>query len=74
MSRAKINVLPKFSPVQQRGCALQDEPLPCNIREYTPFTFVQNLTVMGEQVSWMKVASLGLIIAGVVGLNLAGSH
>lgn len=29
---------------------------------------------LGEQVGWVKALSLGLIVAGVVGLNLAGTH
>lgn len=28
---------------------------------------------LGESMSWVKVASLALIVAGVVGLNLAGA-
>jgi small multidrug resistance pump len=40
----------------------------------TAIVAIIGFTFAGEQVSWMKVASLGLIIAGEVGLNLAGSH
>ncbi|HEX6149851.1 multidrug efflux SMR transporter [Nocardioides sp.] len=29
---------------------------------------------LGEQMGWLKAVSLGLIVAGVVGLNLAGAH
>lgn len=29
---------------------------------------------LGEQMGWFKVTSLGLIVLGVVGLNLAGAH
>lgn len=29
---------------------------------------------LGESMSWLKVSSLALIVAGVVGLNLAGAH
>ena len=29
---------------------------------------------LGEQMTLLKAASLGLIVAGVVGLNLAGAH
>jgi small multidrug resistance pump len=29
---------------------------------------------LGEQMGWLKAASLGLIVAGVIGLNLAGAH
>jgi small multidrug resistance pump len=32
------------------------------------------IVAFGEPASMLKLASLGLIIAGVVGLNLAGSH
>ena len=32
------------------------------------------IVAFGEQATALKLASLGLIIAGVVGLNLAGSH
>lgn len=35
---------------------------------------VVGMTALGEPVSPVKLASLGLIIAGVVGLNLAGAH
>jgi len=29
---------------------------------------------LGEQMGWLKAASLGLIVAGVIGLNFAGAH
>jgi small multidrug resistance pump len=29
---------------------------------------------LGESMGWLKAASLGLIVLGVVGLNLVGSH
>ena len=29
---------------------------------------------LGESLGWLKAASLALIVLGVVGLNLAGSH
>ena len=29
---------------------------------------------LGESMSWLKATSLGLILLGVVGLNLVGSH
>jgi len=29
---------------------------------------------LGESMSWVKATSLGLIVLGVVGLNLVGSH
>ncbi len=32
------------------------------------------MTVLGESANPLKVASLGLIVAGVVGLNLTGAH
>jgi quaternary ammonium compound-resistance protein SugE len=35
-------------------------------------TAVLGMTLLGESVSFVKVFSIGLIIAGVVGLNLSG--
>lgn len=29
---------------------------------------------LGEQIGWLKAASLTMIVVGVVGLNLAGTH
>jgi len=29
---------------------------------------------LGEQMGWLKAASLAMIVAGVVGLNFAGAH
>jgi small multidrug resistance pump len=29
---------------------------------------------LGEQMGWLKAASLAMIVAGAVGLNLAGAH
>ena len=29
---------------------------------------------LGEPMGWLKAASLGLIVLGVIGLNLVGSH
>ena len=31
-------------------------------------------TLLGEQMSWLKAISLGMIVVGVIGLNLAGAH
>ncbi len=30
--------------------------------------------LLGEEMSWLKGLSLALVVAGVVGLNLAGTH
>jgi small multidrug resistance pump len=35
---------------------------------------VVGLVFLGESMSWLKATSLGLIVLGVVGLNLVGSH
>jgi small multidrug resistance pump len=35
---------------------------------------VVGLIFLGESMSWLKVGSLGLIVLGVVGLNLVGTH
>ncbi|WP_372788504.1 multidrug efflux SMR transporter [Paraconexibacter sp.] len=32
------------------------------------------MTALGEPTSALKVASIGLVVVGVVGLNLAGAH
>lgn len=40
----------------------------------TALVAVVGLLFLGEHLSWMKAVSLGLIVAGVVGLNLAGAH
>jgi small multidrug resistance pump len=32
------------------------------------------LVFLGEHLTWIKAASLAMIVAGVVGLNLAGTH
>ena len=34
----------------------------------------RRLVFLGESFSWVKAASLALIVAGVVGLNLTGAH
>jgi quaternary ammonium compound-resistance protein SugE len=36
-------------------------------------TAVLGMTLLGESVSFAKVLSIGLIVAGVVGLNLSGA-
>lgn len=40
----------------------------------TALVAVVGFTLLGEQMTWLKAASLGLIVVGVVGLNLAGAH
>jgi small multidrug resistance pump len=40
----------------------------------TALVAVVGLLFLGEPLSWVKALSLGLIVAGVVGLNLAGAH
>jgi small multidrug resistance pump len=35
---------------------------------------VVGLVFLGESMSWLKASSLGLIVLGVVGLNLVGTH
>jgi small multidrug resistance pump len=35
---------------------------------------VVGLVFLGESMSWAKAGSLGLIVLGVVGLNLVGTH
>ena len=40
----------------------------------TALVAVVGLLFLGEHLSWIKAVSLGLIVAGVVGLNLAGAH
>jgi len=40
----------------------------------TALVAVVGLLFLGEHLSWVKAVSLGLIVAGVVGLNLAGAH
>jgi quaternary ammonium compound-resistance protein SugE len=37
-------------------------------------TAVLGMVVLGDDVSLIKIVSIGLILAGVVGLNLAGGH
>ncbi|MDQ6686691.1 MAG: multidrug efflux SMR transporter [Actinomycetota bacterium] len=40
----------------------------------TALVAVAGYVFLGESMSWLKVAALSLIVLGVVGLNLAGSH
>jgi small multidrug resistance pump len=40
----------------------------------TALVAVVGLLFLGEHLSWIKAVSLALIVAGVVGLNLAGAH
>jgi multidrug transporter EmrE-like cation transporter len=32
------------------------------------------MLILGDQVSAVRLISIGLIVAGVIGLNLAGAH
>ena len=40
----------------------------------TALVAVAGWAFLGESLGWVKVASLTLIVAGVVGLNLVGAH
>ena len=40
----------------------------------TALVAVAGLVFLGEDMGWLKGVSLGLIVLGVVGLNLAGAH
>src|SRR5689334_4974410 len=40
----------------------------------TALVAVVGLLFLGEHLTWVKAASLAMIVAGVVGLNLAGAH
>ena len=40
----------------------------------TALVAVVGLVFLGESFSWLKAASLVMIVAGVVGLNLTGAH
>ena len=40
----------------------------------TALVAVAGYLFLGEQMDWLKGLSLGLIVLGVVGLNLAGAH
>lgn len=40
----------------------------------TAIVAVVGFAFLGESMSWLKAMSLGLIVSGVIGLNLAGAH
>ena len=40
----------------------------------TALVAVVGLMFLGEHLTWLKAFSLAMIVAGVVGLNLAGAH
>jgi small multidrug resistance pump len=40
----------------------------------TALVAVVGLLFLGEHLSWIKAVSLAMIVAGVVGLNMAGAH
>ena len=40
----------------------------------TALVAVVGLFFLGEHLTWVKALSLAMIVAGVVGLNLAGAH
>lgn len=40
----------------------------------TALVAVIGLVFLGEHLTWVKAASLAMIVAGVVGLNLTGAH
>ena len=40
----------------------------------TALVAVVGMLFLGEHLSWVKAASLAMIVAGVVGLNMAGAH
>ncbi|WP_028642733.1 DMT family transporter [Nocardioides sp. URHA0020] len=40
----------------------------------TALVAVVGLVFLGESFTWLKAASLALIVVGVVGLNLTGAH
>ncbi|WP_395656856.1 DMT family transporter [Nocardioides sp.] len=40
----------------------------------TALVAVVGYAFLGEQLGWVKVVSLSMIVAGVVGLNLVGAH
>ena len=40
----------------------------------TAIVAVVGYLFLGEQLGWAKVLSLAMIVVGVIGLNLAGSH
>jgi small multidrug resistance pump len=40
----------------------------------TALVAVIGVTFLGEPISWLKIAGLALVVAGVVALNLGGAH
>lgn len=40
----------------------------------TALVAVVGLVFLGEPLGWVKAASLAMIVAGVIGLNLTGAH
>jgi small multidrug resistance pump len=40
----------------------------------TAIVAVIGYALLGEQMSWLKAVSLGMIVVGVIGVNLAGAH
>jgi small multidrug resistance pump len=40
----------------------------------TALVALVGLLFLGEHLSWIKAVSLAMIVAGVVGLNMAGAH
>ena len=40
----------------------------------TAIVAVVGYLFLGEQLGWVKVVSLAMIVVGVIGLNLAGAH
>ncbi|MGY2702118.1 DMT family transporter [Nocardioides sp. HB32] len=40
----------------------------------TAIVAVVGYAFLGEQLGWLKVLSLAMIVVGVIGLNLAGAH
>lgn len=40
----------------------------------TAIVAVIGYMLLGEEMSWLKAVSLGMIVVGVIGVNLAGAH
>lgn len=40
----------------------------------TALVAVASVVFLGESLTWVKAASLAMIVAGVIGLNLVGAH
>lgn len=40
----------------------------------TAIVAIVGFAFLGESMGWFKAVSLGMIVAGVIGLNLAGAH